>query len=79
MEVHLAPTLQSKLARLAADQGRDAEELVQEAVERLVDYDSWFLQEVERGLAAADRGDLVEHEDIGKLIEGRPPSGSDNL
>jgi hypothetical protein len=27
-----------------------------EAVERLVNYDEWFLREVEKGLAAAARG-----------------------
>jgi hypothetical protein len=40
-------------------QGPAAEALVQEAVERLVDYDDWFLQEVDKGLAAADRGEFV--------------------
>jgi predicted transcriptional regulator len=26
---------------------------------------------VDEGLAAADRGELVEHEEVGKLIDGR--------
>jgi predicted transcriptional regulator len=46
---------------------------VQEAVERLVDYDDWFLREVEKGLSAADRGEFLEHEDIGTLIKSRYP------
>jgi predicted transcriptional regulator len=74
MEVNLAPDLQAKLSRLAAERGSDAQALVQEAVARFVDYDEWFLREVEKGLAAADRGELVEHEDIGKLIHSRYPS-----
>ena len=73
MEVRLKPELQEKLTRLAAQQGRDSESLVAEAVERLVNYDEWFLQEVEKGLAAADRGELVDHEDVRKLIDGRYP------
>jgi len=73
MEVRLKPDLQEKLARLAAQQGRDSESLVAEAVERMVNYDEWFLQEVEKGLAAADRGELLEHENVRKLIEGRYP------
>jgi predicted transcriptional regulator len=56
MEVRLNPELQAKLTRLATQQGRDSEALVVEAVERMVNYDEWFLQEVEKGLAAADRG-----------------------
>lgn len=71
MEVRLNPDLQAKLTRLATQQGRDSESLVVEAVERMVNYDEWFLQEVEKGLAAADRGELIDHEDIRKLIDSR--------
>jgi predicted transcriptional regulator len=73
MEVRLSPELEATLNRVAAQQGRDGESLVQEAVERLVDYDQWFLGEVEKGLAAADRGELTSHEDVGKLIDSRYP------
>lgn len=73
MEVRLDPKLAEKLARVAAEQGRDREALVVEAVERMLSYDEWFLAEVEKGLAAADRGEFLEHEDIRKLIDGRYP------
>ncbi len=73
MEIQLTPDLEAKLARLSAERGRDAQALVQEAVERLVDYEEWFLRQVEQGLAAADRGEFVEHEDIGKMISSRYP------
>jgi predicted transcriptional regulator len=73
MEVRLNPELQAKLTRLATQQGRDSEALVVEAVERMVNYDEWFLQEVEKGLAAADRGEFVDHEDVRKLIDRRYP------
>ncbi len=56
---------------MATRQGRAAETLVEEAVERLVDYDEWFLQEVDKGLAAADRGEFVEHEAVRELIDTR--------
>jgi len=69
--VRLKPDLQEKLARLANQQGRDSESLVVEAVERLVNYDEWYAQEVEKGLAAADRGEFIAHEDVRKLIDGR--------
>jgi predicted transcriptional regulator len=73
MEVKITPDLEAKLAHLAAERGRDTQALVQEAIERLVDYDEWFLREVENGLAAADRGELIDHEEIGKLINRRYP------
>jgi predicted transcriptional regulator len=73
MEVTLAPDLQARLANLAAQEGRDAETLAREAIERLVDHDEWFLGEVEKGLAAANRGEFVSHEEVGELIESRYP------
>jgi predicted transcriptional regulator len=73
MEVPLCPDLQAKLHRLATQQGRPTESLVVEAVERMVNYDDWFIREVRKGLAAADRGDFVDHDAVGKLIDQRYP------
>lgn len=73
MVVHFTPDLEAKLTRLATHQGRAAEALVQETVEQLVDYDDWFLQEVDKGLASADRGEFVEHEAIREMIDLRYP------
>jgi predicted transcriptional regulator len=73
MEVRITPDLEVKLARLATERGQDTQALVQEGIERLVDYDEWFLREVEKGLTAADRGELIDHEDVGKLINRRYP------
>jgi predicted transcriptional regulator len=73
MEVHFNPDQEAKLSRMAAAQGRATEVLVQEAVERLLDYDEWFLRKVEKGLSAADRGEFVEHSDIHKIIDSRYP------
>ena len=74
MEVQSPPDQQDKLSRMAAAQGRAAEALVQEAVERLLNYDEWFSREVDKGLAAADRGEFVEHDDIRKMIDSRYPA-----
>jgi predicted transcriptional regulator len=73
MEVRLKPDLQAKLADLASQQGRDSEELVVDAVERMVNYDQWFMGEVEKGISAAERGELVDHDDVQKLIDRRYP------
>ena len=73
MEVPLNPDLQAKLIRLAAQQGRASEALIVEAIERMVNYDGWFLSEVDKGLAAADRGELVDHADVRKMIDQRYP------
>lgn len=73
MEVQFTPDQQAKLSRIAAAQGRDAEALVQEAVERFLSYDEWFLQEVEKGCSVADKGDFIEHADVLRMIERRFP------
>jgi len=33
------------------------------------DYERWFIREVEKGLAAAERGELLEHEEVVERIE----------
>ena len=71
MELHFPP--EGKLARIAAEQGRNTESLVFEAVERLVGYDEWFVGEVEAGFSAADRGEFVEHADVLAMIDRRYP------
>ncbi len=71
MNIPLSPELETKLARLAAEKGQAADALVIEALERLVDYDNWFLREVEKGLAAAQSDTLVDHTAVGKLIDER--------
>jgi len=71
MEVHFPPELHEKLSRVAAEQGRDSESLVREAVQRLLEYHDWFIHEVDEGLAAADRGELTEHDEVAKLIKNR--------
>jgi predicted transcriptional regulator len=74
VEVHFTQDQQTKLSRMAVTQGRAAEALVQEAVDRLLRYDEWFSQEVDKGLAAADKGEFVEHDDIRRMIETRYPA-----
>jgi predicted transcriptional regulator len=69
MEVSLNPDVQAKLARLAAERGRDAEALAREAIERFVNYDEWFINEVEKGLAQLDRGEVLTHEEVGARLE----------
>ena len=69
----LNPDLQAKLSRLAAEQGRASESLVVEAVERMVNYQEWLLREVDKGLAAAERGEFMDHADVRKVIDERYP------
>ncbi|HEX4773010.1 MAG TPA: hypothetical protein VH351_19410 [Bryobacteraceae bacterium] len=70
MEVNLAPDVHRKLTSIAAARGSNPELLAQEAIERFVDHDEWFVREVEKGLASADRDELLRHEEVGRRLDG---------
>ena len=69
MEIPFAPDLEAKLNRLAAQAGKGADQVVQELVASYLDYDEWFRQEVEKGLASLDGGKFVSHEEVRRSIE----------
>lgn len=69
MEIHLTPELEAKVARSAAQQGRDPEELVQDAVAQYLDEETRFIEAVKRGEAALDRGEYLTHEQVGERLE----------
>ena len=69
MEVNLSPELQAKLERVAEQQGRNTESIVREAVERLLGYDEWFVRKVEKGLAQIERGEVLDHKEVGIRLE----------
>jgi len=69
MDVSLNPAVEAKLARLAAECGRDAETLAREAIERFVNYDEWFVKEVEKGLAQIAAGEVLSHQQVGSRLE----------
>ncbi len=65
----LSPDLQAKLARVAQERGVDAQALAREAIERLVDYDDWFVREVEKGLVQVESNQTLSHEEVGARLE----------
>ena len=69
MEVQFSADLQTKLSRIALEQGRDSAALVVEAVERMVNSDEWFLAEVDRGLAQIESGQTLSHEEVGARLD----------
>jgi predicted transcriptional regulator len=69
MEVHLSPDREARLRDVATRTGRDATQLVEEAVDRMLEYDARFVEAVEEGRAAARRGDLIEHEEVVERVQ----------
>jgi predicted transcriptional regulator len=71
MEINLTPEKEALLRQVAARTGQDAAQVIQEAVDRLLDHDKWFVQEVEKGQLQAAKGDLIEHDEVVTRIEKR--------
>jgi predicted transcriptional regulator len=69
MEVHFTPDTEARLEQFAASEGKDPEQIVVETVTRMLERRAQFLEGVERGIAAAERGDLIEHDEVVNRIE----------
>lgn len=51
----------ARLDRVARSMDRSRSWIVGQAIERYLDHEEWFLEQVEQGIAEAERGDLVPH------------------
>lgn len=69
MEVHFAPETQAQLNQLATSQGKAAEQVVEETVARVLGLQARFVEGVNRGIAAADRGELIDHAEVAERID----------
>lgn len=69
MEVHLQPDKEARLAEIAAQRGLKTDELAQQVLSHYLNDDKRFVEAVNAGVAAAERGELLEHEDVGKRLK----------
>jgi len=69
MEVPFTAEQEAQLARMATEPGTDAAQLVRDAALRLLDEEGRFLAAVEKGIAAAERADFIEEEEMDARVE----------
>ncbi len=69
MEIRLQPDKEAQLAQIAAQRGLKTGELAEQVLSRYLEDDKRFVEAVNVGLAAAERGEFVEHEDVGKRLK----------
>jgi predicted transcriptional regulator len=69
MQITLTPEQETRLAELAARDGRALDDIAREAIERYLVDDAKFASAVMKGLASLDRGEFVSHEDVRERIE----------
>ena len=64
MEVHFAPDTEVRLKQFAAGKSKDAAQVVDETVARMLEQQAQFIEGVNRGIAAAGRGGLIDHDEV---------------
>jgi predicted transcriptional regulator len=69
MEVHLTPEQHAQLAQIATNAGTDPERLVTDVVARFLGAEARFLEAIEKGTAAAERGEFIEEEEMDARLE----------
>ena len=57
--IEIAPDTKSRVEKLAADTNRSAQDIVTEAVEAYLEFETDYLRRVRRGVAEAKRGDFA--------------------
>jgi RHH-type rel operon transcriptional repressor/antitoxin RelB len=62
LSVHTKPETRRRLEVLAKVQGRTKSALANEALEQYVSHQEWLIRAIEKGVAAADNGELVDDE-----------------
>ncbi len=58
-----------KLALLAQSMNADRSTLIDEAIRAYLEFNSWFLEEVEKGLRDAEAGDFATSEQVEETFE----------
>jgi predicted transcriptional regulator len=69
MEVHFSPDVETRLQQVASANGKDAEQLVKDTVNRMLENQARFIAGVQRGIEQAGRGELVEHSEVRSRID----------
>jgi predicted transcriptional regulator len=71
MDLHVPPELEARLNRLAAETGRNADQVALDLLGNSMDHDDWFRREVEKGRVAAREGRLLDHVEVASRIDQR--------
>ena len=69
MELHFSPDKEARIHPFAASVGKDTTQVVEEAVDRMLEYEAGFIDAVEEGRACARRGELLEHDVVVERVE----------
>jgi predicted transcriptional regulator len=70
MRVNFTPEQEAQLSQIATYSGKpDATELMHEMGLQLIESEAKFLDAVQEGIDAADRGELIDESDMDAIVE----------
>lgn len=69
MEIHFTPEEEALLSKIANHTGTAPEQMVKIAALRLLEEDARFRAAVQKGIAEADRGDLIDEEEMEERVK----------
>jgi predicted transcriptional regulator len=70
MQVNFTPEQEAQLSQIAKRSGKlDATELMREMALELIESDARFLEAVQVGIEAADRGELISESEMDAVVE----------
>ena len=69
MEVHFSADTEAQLRQFSACQGKDAAKVVEETVSSMLERQARFMAGIERSIKSADRGDLIDHDEVVRRID----------
>jgi len=64
LSIRLEPELSAQVTAIAEALDRPKSWIVEQALKDYVSVQQWQLAAIDEGIAAADAGDLVDHEDV---------------
>jgi predicted transcriptional regulator len=59
----ISPTLNKKLDGYAKMTGNTKSRAIERLLREHIDYETWFVKEVRKGVASANRGEMLSHEE----------------
>lgn len=65
----ISPGLNRKLDGYAKMTGNTKSRAIERLLQEHIDYETWFVKEVRKGIASADRGELIPHDEAMRRIK----------
>ena len=69
MEIQVSANVEARLKERATREGREPGLVAARLLEDVLEYDAWYLQEIDTGLAEADAGELTSHKKVVAHVE----------